>query len=210
MIALTRLGKAFADRTLFEDVSLNLNRGSRYGLVGANGAGKTTLLKILAGDEPASEGTVSIPHDARMGVLRQDRFLDGSASILDVAMRGDERVYDLLRERDALLAGEHPDPTRAAALEESLASLDGYTLEARTGAILVGLGIPAMDVILAATRNAADLLGLRDLGQIKPGYIADLVVVDGDPLTDIHTLERPTLVLQSGAIVRDELPRPAP
>lgn len=90
------------------------------------------------------------------------------------------------------------------------AGVFAHGTNAREFVILVGLGIPAMDVILAATRNAADLLGLRDLGQIKPGFIADLVVVDGDPLTDIHTLERPTLVLQSGAIVRDELPRPAP
>jgi ATPase subunit of ABC transporter with duplicated ATPase domains len=180
MIALTRLGKAFADRTLFEDVSLNLNRASRYGLVGANGAGKTTLLKILAGDEPASEGTVSIPHDARMGVLRQDRFLDGAASILDVAMRGDERVYELLRERDALLAGEHPDPTRAAALEESLASLDGYTLEARTGAILVGLGIPA-----TAHRNPLSTLS----GGFQLRVLLAQVLVGGP---DILLLDEPT------------------
>jgi len=143
MIAISRLGKSFGGRTLFEGFTVNLNRGSRYGLVGANGSGKTTLLRILAGDEPASEGSVSIPASARVGVLRQDRFLDGSAPILDVAMRGDDRVYALLKERDALLAGDHPDPTRAALLEEELATLDGYTLEARTGAILVGLGIPA-------------------------------------------------------------------
>ncbi len=143
MIAITRLGKSFADRTLFEDVSMNLNRGSRYGLVGANGAGKTTLLKILTGDEPASEGTVSIPAAARVGVLRQDRFLDGTVSILDTAMRGDERAWALLQEREALLRGSHPDPTRAAELEEQLGAVDGYTLEARAGAVLVGLGIAA-------------------------------------------------------------------
>jgi ATPase subunit of ABC transporter with duplicated ATPase domains len=143
MIALTRLGKSFADRTLFEGVSMNLNRGARYGLVGANGAGKTTLLRILAGDEPASEGTATIPREARVGVLRQDRFLDGASAILDVAMRGDARTWALLQERESLLAGEHPDPSRAAELEEEIAALDGYTLEARTGAILVGLGIPA-------------------------------------------------------------------
>jgi ATPase subunit of ABC transporter with duplicated ATPase domains len=142
MIALTHLGKSFADRTLFEGVSLNLNAGSRYGLVGANGAGKTTLLRILAGDEPASEGAVSMPAGARVGVLRQDRFIDAAVPILDAAMRGDERAHALLVEREALLAGEHPDPTRAAALEEQLAAHDGYTLEARAGAVLVGLGIP--------------------------------------------------------------------
>lgn len=76
---------------------------------------------------------------------------------------------------------------------------------AREFAVLVGLGIPAMDVIVSATRSAAELLGLRDLGQVKPGFLADLVVVDGDPLTDIHALERPLLVIQSGAVVRNNL-----
>ena len=76
---------------------------------------------------------------------------------------------------------------------------------AREFAVLVGLGIPAMDVIVSATRNAAELLGLRDLGQVKPGFLADLVVVDGDPLTDIHALERPLVVIQSGAVVRNNL-----
>ena len=143
MISLSRLGKAFADRTLFEDVSLTLTAGARYGVVGANGSGKTTFLEIVAGDEAAPDGSVVIDKHARVGVLRQDRFLDGSASIIDVAMRGDERTHALLRERDAVLAGEHPDPSVAAHLEESLATLDGYTLEARAGAILTGLGIPA-------------------------------------------------------------------
>jgi len=73
---------------------------------------------------------------------------------------------------------------------------------AREFAALTALGVTPMDAILAATRNAADLLGLRDVGIIKPGNIADLVAVDGDPLADIHALERPTLVIQGGAVVR--------
>ncbi|HEY3668309.1 MAG TPA: ATP-binding cassette domain-containing protein, partial [Polyangiaceae bacterium] len=76
MIRTTDLGKAYGARALFEGVSLELNEGSRYGLVGANGSGKTTLLRILAGDEPASEGGFTIAPGARVGVLRQDRFLD--------------------------------------------------------------------------------------------------------------------------------------
>ncbi|MEZ4393229.1 MAG: ABC-F family ATP-binding cassette domain-containing protein [Polyangiales bacterium] len=180
MIALTRLGKSFADRTLFEDVSMNLNRGSRYGLVGANGAGKTTLMKILAGDEPSSEGIVSIPKAARVGVLRQDRFLDGAERILDVAMRGDERAWALLSEREALLAGEHPDPSLAAQIEESLAALDGYTLEARTGAILTGLGIP-----VASHRHALATLS----GGFQLRVLLAQVLVGGP---DVLLLDEPT------------------
>ena len=69
MIGLSRLEKSYGGRTLFENVSLQLNAGSRYGLVGANGSGKSTLLKILAGDEPATGGSVSLPREARIGVL---------------------------------------------------------------------------------------------------------------------------------------------
>ena len=75
MIGVSKLAKAFGDRTLFEGASFQLNAGSRYSLVGANDSGKTTL-RIVAGDEPATDGTVSIPKTARVGVLRQDRFLD--------------------------------------------------------------------------------------------------------------------------------------
>src|SRR5580693_1221351 len=99
MIGISGLAKSYGGRTLFEDVSLQLNEGSRYGLVGANGSGKTTLLKILAGDEPASEGTVAIPGRARVGVLRQDRFLDDDEIILSLAMMGDAEVWRALEER---------------------------------------------------------------------------------------------------------------
>ena len=75
MISISNLGKSFGDRTLFSGVSLQLNRGERYGLVGANGSGKTTLLNILSGSVDASEGSVSIPKASRLGVLRQDHFL---------------------------------------------------------------------------------------------------------------------------------------
>ena len=102
MIATTDLAKEYGARVLFADVSLQLNAGSRYGLVGANGSGKTTLLKILAGDEEASAGTVTIAKRARVGVLRQDRFLDDAAIILDLAMRGDAVVWSALEEQRRL------------------------------------------------------------------------------------------------------------
>src|SRR6476646_9326051 len=93
MIGTSNIGKSYGARTLFGGVSLQLNPGSRYGLVGANGSGKTTFMKVLAGDEPASEGTVNLPARARMSVLRQDRFLDDEQIILDIAMMGDTIVW---------------------------------------------------------------------------------------------------------------------
>src|SRR4030095_8327449 len=115
MIATTELAKEYGARTLFSDVSLQLNAGSRYGLVGANGSGKSTLLRILAGDEEASAGTVTLVKRARVGVLRQDRFLDDGAIILDFAMRGDAVVWEALTEQRRIVdSGGRLDPADAA------------------------------------------------------------------------------------------------
>jgi ATPase subunit of ABC transporter with duplicated ATPase domains len=141
MIGLSRLEKSYGGRTLFENVSVQLSAGSRYGLVGANGCGKSTLLKIVAGDEPATGGSVSMPKEARLGVLRQDRFLDDSAPILDLAMKGDTKVWDALCEQSRIV--DHGgDASGLADVEDVLRAHDGYTLEARASAVLEGLGIP--------------------------------------------------------------------
>src|SRR5579862_2218142 len=103
MIDVVALAKSYGARTLFEDVSLKLVAGSRYGLVGANGSGKTTFLEILAGDEPATDGSVTIDKTARVGVLRQDRFLRDEDPILEVAMAGDEIVSSAYAEQKRLL-----------------------------------------------------------------------------------------------------------
>ena len=156
MIATTNLAKEYGARVLFEDVSLQLNPGSRYGLVGANGSGKSTLLRILSGDESASGGTVTIAKRARVGVLRQDRFLDDRAIILDLAMRGDAVVSDALAEQRRITDGGlraadgadggvdagMADAHRLSELEDSIAAHDGYTLEARASEVLEGLAIP--------------------------------------------------------------------
>ena len=147
MIATTNLAKAFGDRTLFAGVSLRLQPGERYGLVGANGSGKTTLLKILGGDIEPSEGTVSIPRGLRLGVLRQDQFAYEAEEILRVTMRGNPVLWEALAAREALLAhveaGGEFDADHFSRLEEVVEHHDGYTAEARAAAILEGLGLPA-------------------------------------------------------------------
>ena len=125
MISTSQLAKSYGGRTLFENVSLQLNAPSRYGLVGANGSGKTTFLRVLAGDEPASDGTVAIPGRARVGVLRQDRFLDDGQIILDLAMMGDAAVWRALVERNRIIDHGDGDAARLADLEETLKHLDG-------------------------------------------------------------------------------------
>jgi ATPase subunit of ABC transporter with duplicated ATPase domains len=169
MITVSKLAKAFGDRTLFEDVSLQLNAGSRYGLVGANGSGKTTFLKILSGDEPASDGTVTFPSRANVGVLRQDHFLDDAEKILHVAMMGDTAMWSALSERDRIIDHGDGDANRLGEIDDALALGNGYTLEARAGAILEGLGIgrPSHDLPLSTLSGGFKLRVL--LAQVLVG-----------------------------------------
>jgi ATPase subunit of ABC transporter with duplicated ATPase domains len=208
MIDVVGLAKAYGGRTLFEDVSLKLVRGARYGLVGANGSGKTTFLTIVSGDEPPTSGSVTIAKTARVGVLRQDRFLSDSESILDVAMAGDVIVTEAQREQRSLMEADEPDAARIADLEDRIATYDGYTLEARASAILEGLGIPVrshrsplatlsggfkLRVLLAQVliggpdvllldepTNHLDILSIRWLEQFLGGYSGCALVISHD------------------------------
>jgi len=144
MISTANLEKSFGDRTLFADVTLQLNAGERYGLVGANGSGKTTLLRILTGDEEASSGEVSVPKRLRVGALRQDQFLYDDHSILNVALMGNGTLWKVMEEKEKLLAEaeRHFDADRFSELEEQIQRHDGYAAEARAAMILEGLGLP--------------------------------------------------------------------
>ncbi|CAN5653926.1 hypothetical protein BH23GEM6_BH23GEM6_11970 [soil metagenome] len=145
MISASNIGKSFGDRVLFEEATFQLNPGERYGLVGANGSGKTTLLGVLTGDVEATEGSVSIPKSLRLGVLRQDQFLYEEEEVLNVTLMGNPELWDVLVEKEALLARAHEyfDGDRFSQLEETVQRLDGYTAEARAATILEGLGLPA-------------------------------------------------------------------
>jgi len=145
MISVANLAKSYGHRTLFAGVTLQLNPGDRYGLVGANGSGKTTLLRILSGELDPSEGTVSTPKRVRLGMLRQDQFAYDDEEILSVALMGNPELWDAMREKEALLTGAHEafDAHRFAELEEAVQRHDGYTAEARAATILEGLGLPA-------------------------------------------------------------------
>ena len=207
-IEVQKLEKSYGARTLFADVSLKLVRGARYGLVGANGSGKTTFLEIVAGDEPATDGSVTIAKGARVGVLRQDRFLSDAQPILEVAMAGDEVVTAAKAEQERIMSASSPDAARLAELEDTIAAHDGYTLEARATAILEGLGIPMrvhrqplatlsggfkLRVLLAQVllggpdvllldepTNHLDILSIRWLEQFLAAYQGCAVVISHD------------------------------
>ena len=210
MISVTGLAKSFGERTLFTGASFRLNPGERYGLVGANGSGKTTLLNILAGDMHAGEGSVSIPRRTRLGVLRQDRFVYEDEQVLQVALMGNEELWDAMAQRDALLAraDEHFDAARFSELEEVFERHDGYTAESRAAAILEGLGLPAkvhhqplstlsggfrLRVLLAQVlasapdallldepTNHLDILSIRWLEKFLRGFRGPVVVISHD------------------------------
>ena len=210
MISVSGLGKSFGERTLFAGASFRLNPGECHGLVGANGSGKTTLLNILAGDVQPSEGSVSIPRRTRLGVLRQDRFIYEDEAILQVALMGNEELWEAMAERDALLAraADHFDAARFSELEEVVERHDGYTAESRAAAILEGLGLPAkihhdplstlsggfrlrvlLAQVLASTPDALlldeptnhlDILSIRWLEKFLRGFRGPLVVISHD------------------------------
>ncbi len=150
MIAVSNLAKNFGGQTLFEGVSLQFNPGNRYGVIGANGSGKSTFLRILTGEELASDGTISLPKRTRLGVLNQDHFSHETQKILEVAMMGRQDVWEAMVEKEALLdnAEESFDAERYAEVEDLILRHDGYTLEARAGEILEGLGIPTLQHLL--------------------------------------------------------------
>jgi ATPase subunit of ABC transporter with duplicated ATPase domains len=145
MITISNLAKSFGAQTLFADVSLQLTEGSRYGLVGANGSGKSTFLRIVAGETEPSEGAVSIPRRARVGLLRQDHFEYEDVPILDVVLMGNGELWEAIQAKEAILAraADHFDAERYAAAEDVVMHYDGYSVEARAAEILEGLGIPS-------------------------------------------------------------------
>jgi ATPase subunit of ABC transporter with duplicated ATPase domains len=147
MITVNDLGKIYGSQVLFREADLQLNAGSRYGIVGANGSGKSTLLRILQGSESADEGEVVIQRRARVGVLEQDHFSFEDVPILEVVMMGNKELWAAMQARDALLANaeEEFDEVRYTELEDIILRFDGYTLESRAGIILEGLNIPTVD-----------------------------------------------------------------
>ncbi|MEO1269569.1 MAG: ABC-F family ATP-binding cassette domain-containing protein [Myxococcota bacterium] len=144
MLTLHNLGKSFGAQTLFTDATLQLHPGNCYGIVGANGSGKSTLLKIMAGMDEPSEGEVSIPKRARVGVLRQDHFSFEEVAIVDVVMMGIPELWEAMAEKRQILdnAADHFDGERYADLEDVVLRYNGYRREAEAAAILEGLNIP--------------------------------------------------------------------
>lgn len=139
-----RLGK----KALFEDVNIKFTEGNCYGLIGANGAGKSTFLKILTGELEPTSGDVVITPGERLSFLKQDHFQYDEYSVLDTVIMGNQRLYDVSKEKDAIYMKEDftdEDGIRASELEAEFAEMDGWNAESDAATLLNGLGIPTED-----------------------------------------------------------------
>ncbi len=135
-----RIGK----KALFEDVNIKFTEGNCYGLIGANGAGKSTFLKILSGQLEPTSGDVVITPGQRLSFLQQDHFKYDEFTVLDTVIMGNKRLYDIMKEKDAIYAKEDfsdEDGIRASELEGEFAEMDGWNAESDAAMLLNGLGI---------------------------------------------------------------------
>ncbi len=145
MITITDLELSFGGAPLFKDVNLKFTPGNCYGVIGANGAGKSTFLKLLSGELEASKGSIEIPANERMSVLRQDHFAFDEFTVMDTVIMGNKRLYDIMKEKDALYAKpdfNDEDGMKAAELEGEFAEMGGWDAEYDAGKLLNGLGVP--------------------------------------------------------------------
>ncbi|NGZ77866.1 ABC-F family ATP-binding cassette domain-containing protein [Saccharibacillus alkalitolerans] len=144
MISTSGVTLRYGKRPLFEDVNIQFNPGNCYGLIGANGAGKSTFLKILSGEIEPNQGEVSITPGERLAVLKQNHFEYDEYPVLETVIMGHNRLYSIMKEKDALYAKSdfsEEDGIRAGELEGEFAELNGWDAEADAAALLIGLGI---------------------------------------------------------------------
>ena len=135
-----RLGK----RALFEDVNIKFTPGNCYGIIGANGAGKSTFLKILSGQLETTSGNVTMSPGERLSFLEQDQNKYDSVVVLDAVIQGNARLYEIMKEKEALYAKEDfsdEDGIRASELETEFAGMNGWEAESDAETLLNGLGI---------------------------------------------------------------------
>jgi len=144
MITVNNISLQFGKRTLFDEVNVKFTKGNCYGVIGANGAGKSTFLKILSGDIDATTGNIEITPGERMAVLKQNHFEFDDCTVLDTVIMGHKRLYDIMKEKDALYMKSDftdDDGMKVAELEAEFAEMDGWNAESDAAEILSNLGV---------------------------------------------------------------------
>ena len=144
MISTSNVSLRFGKKALFEDVNIKFVPGHCYGLIGANGAGKSTFLKILTGEIEPTSGEVIITPGERLSFLKQDHFRYDECTVLDTVIMGNQRLYDIMKEKDAIYMKEDfsdEDGIRASELEGEFAEMNGWEAESDAATLLNGLGV---------------------------------------------------------------------
>ncbi|GHB80470.1 ABC-F family ATP-binding cassette domain-containing protein [Persicitalea jodogahamensis] len=145
MLTVQNVSLRYGKRILFDEVNIKFAPGNCYGVIGANGAGKSTFLKILSGEIEAQTGTVSLNPGERLAVLTQDQFAYDDYTVMDAVILGHKRLYEVMKERDAIYAKEDftdEDGVKAGDLEAEFADLNGWEAETEAAQLLSGLAIP--------------------------------------------------------------------
>ena len=149
MITITDLSFQFGGQLLFKNVDLKFTPGNCYGIIGANGAGKSTFLKLLCGELEPTSGSVSIPEDTRLSVLKQNHFAFDDFTVLDTVIMGNEELYRIMKEKDVIYAKDNfsdEDGIRASELEYRFAEMNGWEAESDASRLVQGLGF-AEDIL---------------------------------------------------------------
>ena len=144
MISTSNITLRVGKKALFEDVNVKFIEGNCYGLIGANGAGKSTFLKILSGQLEPTKGEVIITPGERLSFLQQDHFKYDEYLVLDTVIMGNQRLYEIMKEKEALYAKEDftdEDGIKASELEGEFATMNGWEAESDAATLLNGLGI---------------------------------------------------------------------
>ena len=144
MISANNITLRVGKKALFEDVNIKFTEGNCYGLIGANGAGKSTFLKILSGQLEPTNGDIVITPGQRLSFLQQDHFKYDAYTVLDTVIMGNQRLYEIMKEKDAIYAKENftdEDGIRASELEGEFAEMNGWEAESDAATLLNGLGI---------------------------------------------------------------------
>ena len=144
MISTSNISLRFGKKALFEDVNIKFVPGHCYGLIGANGAGKSTFLKILTGEIEPTSGEVIITPGERLSFLKQNHFQYDEYTVLDTVIMGNQRLYDIMKEKEAIYMKEDftdEDGIRASELEGEFAEMNGWEAESDAATLLNGLGV---------------------------------------------------------------------
>src|SRR5678809_233011 len=144
MISVKNVTLSFGKRVLFDEVSINFNKGNCYGVIGANGAGKSTFLKILSGEIEPNKGTVEITPGERMAVLKQNQFEFDECTVLNTVMMGHKHLWEIMHEREKIYAKadfSEEDGMRAGELEGEFGEMGGYEAESNAASLLSSLGV---------------------------------------------------------------------